>query len=156
MREKSRFRAIGLGCVVLSVAPVIYAWRWNDPDVAGLGGTLALAIALSIMFSLRNYASDVYEALATRAPARDTEIDDLAGNAPASAAHPSAAEQRMARLESEVRDARSQLAGLRQMLRFSAEGQDLQNFWLAVATATGTVFSGFGETLAKWLIRLSH
>lgn len=149
LSEAGFFRIVWIGAVVLSVGGVIFA-AFVSKDMAdgGRGGALADALALAALFGTRNYAADTYEALTTRAIELRSRILKLSGSGAVPGAIPNE--------ESEIAEVKRRLGAFETRLRLDAQGAYTQNFALAVATFVGTVFWGFGDLFAAWLVTFTR
>jgi ABC-type transport system involved in cytochrome bd biosynthesis fused ATPase/permease subunit len=129
-------QSITVACVTLSFGGVfLSAFVW-DSSHGGRGGALAVALALFALFATRNDAVEMYDALTHRGEQLKARILNLT---------------RSTRREDPIRTAEEKLTALEKRLEWEAEGQRVQNFYLALSTAVGTVFWGFGDLFAFWL-----
>lgn len=138
LSERALFRTIGFLAIAASLAGVAYAVWLGEPLEGGRGGALAVALALTTLFATRNYAAEVYDALTNPAQDLQTRILRLTKGRLKERPQLATPEQKMKALEAR--------------LKLEAEGQSLQNFWLALATGVGTLFWGFGDVFAGWII----
>ena len=136
--ERALFRAIGFLAIAASLIGVARAWWIGDPLEGGRGGAIAVALALTALFATRNYAAEVYDALTSPAQDLQSRILKLTKGRLAEAPKLATPEQKMKALEAR--------------LKLEAEGQRMQNFWLALSTAVGTIFWGFGDLFAASII----
>jgi hypothetical protein len=134
MTEQWRFAWVLILSIMLSLAGVLIAVFWVDATHGGRGGALAVALSLLALFATRDTSSRIYKALTERALRVRGNLEELrGGTAPV-------------RLSPDER-----LDAFETKLRLDAEGSKTQNIFLAMATAFGTVFWGFGDLLALWL-----
>lgn len=144
LSEPGFFRVLWITAIVLSVGGVLVAaFCTKDAADGGRGGALADALALAALFGTRNYAADTYEALTTGAEQLKSRIWRLKaiGTPPESA--PEA---------SELKKIGARISAFETRLKLDAQGAYAQNFALAIATAVGTIFWGFGDIFARWVM----
>ncbi len=139
MSERMLFLMIGVIAILAAVVGVLLAaYVFENADHGGRGGAVAVAIALVTLFATRNYANDVYDALTNPSQDVRTRILKLTKGTLPNAPSLTNADQKLTALEARF--------------RLEAEGQRTKNIWLAVSTAVGTIFWGFGDLFAKWLM----
>jgi hypothetical protein len=102
---------------------------------------VAVTLALFALFATRNTAVEVYEALTHKGERMRARISILTKGKAS---------------EEPISTADEKLRALEKRLEWEAEGQKHQNFYLAIATATGTIFWGFGDLFAAWLRIIVH
>lgn len=138
MSEKTFFRLILTLAILFSVGGVwLSSFILEDPRDGGRGGALAVALALVSLFTTRNYAMDVYESLTATLPNIRTRIIQLTKTESKTLPHATSDQK---------------LDAFKIRLRLEAEGQKNQNVCLAISTGIGTIFWGFGDIFASWLM----
>lgn len=139
LSERTQFVILGVVAVVVSLAGVLFAaFVSKDIDDGGRGGAIAVALALSTLFLTRNYASEVYQSLMHSWLDLKADILEVTtGRRPE---------------ERSIDEVEKKLQALEASLKMERQGQRLQNIWLSFATGFGTLFWGFGDILACWLM----
>lgn len=139
MTERWLFKIISGAAILASFGGVVVAaFVVADARHGGRGGAIGVAIALIALFATRNYAGEVYDALTNPAQDVKTRILKLTKGRLAKAPVLDNPEHKLNALEAR--------------LKLESQGQKMQNVSLAIATGTGTIFWGFGDIFAKWLM----
>lgn len=138
LSERGTYRLILLTCILSCIIGVIVGVVTGNSNHAGRGGALGVAISFFSLFALRPYGNELVNTFGERANAlldklgsEDDEADRL--------------EERLERIE------RGQQL-LSQKLKVDGLGQQRQNIYLAWAGGISTLFWGFGDIIACWLI----
>ena len=139
MTERRLFIIIGGTSIFVSLCGVIIAaFVVVDASHGGRGGAIGVAIALVAFFATRNYAGEVYDALTNPAKNVKTRILKLTKGT--------------LHEKPELDSPAHKLKALEARLNLERQGQMMQNIWLAVSTGIGTIFWGFGDLFAKWIM----
>jgi hypothetical protein len=143
MSQRSRYGAVIIGAVLLSLGGIaIGAWVTKPAD-GGRGGAIAVALAFLILFVRRDYGGRVYNAILKDFPDLKEQIASLReGKAPAPV------------VEGDAVKLNRRLIAIVSSLNTEADGQKRQNRALAWASCVGTVAWGFGDIAAAWLRHL--
>lgn len=107
-----------------SLAGVISAARSHQSEDGGRGGAVATMIAIFIVLLRPDYGQRILEDRLTNIDLRLPQID---------------------RLKQEVQ-------AIVAAMRINSQGQTRLNRGLVIASAIGTLFWGFGDMAARWLI----
>ena len=102
----------------------------GSPDDGGRGGALAVALALFCLFATRNYGAELYKELLDLTK----EIQESEGKQEP---------ETVLRNYVEVLEAR---------LNMDARSLKWQNYYLAFSTGIGTIFWGFDDWFAAWIV----
>jgi hypothetical protein len=97
---------------------------------------VAVGPALFALFTTRNYVVELYSALTQTDAGLRARILNLTKSKTS---------------RDPIGTADEKLKALEKRLELEAEAQKYQNFYLAIATAIGTIFWGFGDLFALWL-----
>jgi hypothetical protein len=119
-----RYIIVALLSAALSVGGVFWAAHIRCPADGGRGGALATALAFIVLFLRPDYGMWIFKHRKEKIPADLSETERL----------------------------RMELAELIKSLDINSNGQRNQNIALAVASGIGTIFWGFGDLFAKWLM----
>ncbi len=119
-----RYISVAILSAALSVGGVIWAAHTRCPANGGRGGAVATALAFVVLFLRPDYGLWLFK----------QRREKMKPNLP------------------EVERVGSELTALVESLEINSKGQKNQNIALAVASGIGTIFWGFGDIFAKWLM----
>jgi hypothetical protein len=155
--EHLPFIALALICLAVSIGGVFWAVVNCVPVSGGRGGAVAVALAFGALFLTRSYGHRLQRLLTETLPdIRDTATKVMH---PATFSHPETKNEeirelteRISLLESKVKTLETFDVAFRQRLNADAEGQKVQNRYLAFSSIVGTIFWGFGDAFAGWFV----
>lgn len=144
-------------CLGVSVGGVYRAVTNCLPSLGGQGGACAVALAFGALFLTKNYGQRLQTLLtetlpALRATAEEVIPKSRTAQPPIKNDDVGSLTERVAQLEKTVRTLETFDAGFKQRLNADADGQRLQNMYLAFSSIVGTIFWGFGDVFASWFI----
>jgi hypothetical protein len=138
LKPRNKFRLVIAACVVSSVGWFIAAVLMKDARDAGLGGDLAVAIALFTLFinanfleALKGPKANIEEGL------KELNITRVKGEA----------------VDASVERIRAAVEKLFRTLVEESDDKSRENKSLAWATAVGVIVGAFGERVAEWILR---
>jgi hypothetical protein len=130
-------------CIAASFIGIIVAiFVTKDPTDGGRGGAIATAAALYYLFLNKSYGRRLFEARTKIIPELIQSFERMGKITPSP--------------ESQKEIAETLSADLSNMFAREAGQQDLQNKFLAWATAIGTVVWGWGDIVTGWGMKLFH
>jgi hypothetical protein len=154
MPEKGWYRCILALCLILSGAGIWIAIHVTKDSADGArGGAVAVGVALISLFLSRDYGARIQRAVSEVLPTAMKKIDDWRRKLDKSTTEREA--DKNSNIVSQINGIRERVSGIEHRLTADAEGQKVQNFYLALATAAGTFFWAFGDVVAKCLIPVS-
>jgi hypothetical protein len=151
MPEKPRFWLVFATSLLFSlggvIAVIIVPHHTGD---GGRGGAIGTAIALLFLFINRDYGAQLFRALTREIPDLKARIERLklakkGSTAPSPAGAPAAT----------LPELEKRIDALVDSMAIEGEGRATETGFLALATAIGTVFWGFGDWFAVLLLRVS-
>jgi hypothetical protein len=129
--------------LIFSLISVYYAAYYTQPPYAdgGRGGAGGVILAFAILFLRRDYGADLFEEM-TKGDLEKLrkEIKVFKRGPP----FPSISDENF-------HIARRHIIAIITRMEVAADGQQAQNWSLAVASCIGTLFWGFGDKAAEWL-----
>jgi hypothetical protein len=124
MPPLSRYISVAILSAALSVGGVIWAAHIRCPADGGRGGAVATALAFVVLFLRPDYGLWLFEQRREKTKPNLPEAERVG----------------------------KELTLLVESLEINSKGQKNQNIALAVASGIGTIFWGFGDVFAKWLM----
>ena len=141
--EEIRFWIVFALSVGVSLGWILAAAHTSSHQAdGGRGGAVGTAIALAFMFLTRDFGTELYSAVIRRLPAVEKQIKGLTNDRDISEAQ---------KAEFTGPDLQTKVEAHIAAIDIDAQGQRVQNCFLALATCIGTLAWGFGDLAAKYL-----
>ncbi|GAB4142580.1 MAG: hypothetical protein Tsb0016_11050 [Sphingomonadales bacterium] len=155
--EHLLFIGLALICLAVSIGGVHLASVNGAPSSGGRGGAVAVALAFGALFLTRSYGHRLQRLLTETLPDLKAIAAEVMPSETLSRPEIQNAEireltERVSLLENKVKTLESFDAAFRQRLNADADGQKMQNLYLAFSSIVGTIFWGFGDIFAGWLV----
>jgi hypothetical protein len=145
--EHCRFFLLALFCVVISVGGIVIAVRCNNLDYGGRGGSIAVALSFAALFLTRDYGGIIQNLIQNTFPDITNKIEN---ENPTEHSAPSVLD--LPALGKQVKALEEMIVAIAVRVRLDAEGQKIQNRYLAFSSVVGTIAWGFGDWAAQYLL----
>jgi hypothetical protein len=143
--EHCRFSWLLILCIALSFGGIaVAAFATCNPNDAGRGGALAVALSFAALFLSKSYGALIYDLITKTIPEIERNIGASPETTPPVSAEIKPFYDRLVMLENKS-------TGLAAKLGTDANGQKIQNGYLAAASIIGTLVWGFGDLASPHL-----
>ena len=122
----------------------------DKPHEAHRGGNVGLAMALILSFIKRDYGIKLFESWARDWPALLKRLEETDSTSADTLAEAPRAQAPAVTVPASEADRRLNL--LARTIQLEAEGRNTETAFIAVAMLVGTVFAGFGDWFASFLL----